>query len=331
MLTEIDWAKHLLPTPTRTPEQDNTSTYLAEIGQYPLLTPVEELRCGSLICHQRELRAQVQNEQNPEVVRRHARRELNRINPQADDAREKLTVSNLRLVVSVAKHYQNRGLSLLDLIQEGNVGLMRAVEKFDYTKGFRFSTYATWWIRQAITKGLVDQSRTIRLPTHTLSELARIGDAIEKYLTEKGHEPTNLFLAQKLGLPTVRVRELKRAMDSPLSLDWPVGRDEDTPLGYLVPDNNSPKPEDEALKNDTRTKVNQILQYLTQREQEVIKLRYGLDETGSRTLQEIATSYNLSRERIRQIEAKAIRKLRGRPEELRVLALYLNFRDSAIE
>lgn len=260
---------------------DPVKIHLREIGKIPLLTTAEEL-------------------------------ELAEKTAQGDEeAREKLIVANMRLVVSIAKHYVGRGMPLLDLIQEGYSGLIKAVEKFDYTKGYKFSTYATWWIRQSITRSIADQARTIRIPVHMVETISRVKKAQNKLLNENGHEPTTNEIAQELGMTPERVREIIRIAQDPVSLEAPVGEEEDSYLGDFIPDEDAPAPIDSAMKAVFKDELNKALDLLPEREREVLKFRYGVGYDRSHTLEEVGRQFKVTRERIRQIEAKALRKLRS--------------------
>lgn len=260
---------------------DPVKIHLREIGKIPLLSTAEEL----------ELAEKTVNGD--------------------DEAREKLIVANMRLVVSIAKHYVGRGMPLLDLIQEGYSGLIKAVEKFDYTKGYKFSTYATWWIRQSITRSIADQARTIRIPVHMVETISRVKKAQNKLLNENGHEPTANEIAQELGMTPERVREIIRIAQDPVSLEAPVGEEEDSYLGDFIPDEDAPAPIDTAMKAVFKDELNKALELLPEREREVLKFRYGVGYDRSHTLEEVGRQFKVTRERIRQIEAKALRKLRS--------------------
>ncbi len=259
---------------------DPVKIYLKEIGRVPLLTPEEE----------RELAEKIL---------------------QGDAAAKKrLSEANLRLVVSIAKRYLGRGMQFLDLIQEGNLGLIKAVEKFDYTKGFKFSTYATWWIRQAITRAIADQARTIRIPVHMVETINKVKKASSQLLHQNGHEPSAEEVAEALEMPVEKVREIMRVAQEPVSLETPIGEEEDSHLGDFIPDEDALEPADAASQTLLRELLDDVLATLTPREEKVLKLRFGLIDGRSRTLEEVGKEFNVTRERIRQIEAKALRKLR---------------------
>lgn len=259
---------------------DPVKIYLKEIGRVPLLTPEEET----------------------DLAKRMA---------EGDSyAKKHLSEANLRLVVSVAKKYVGRGMQFLDLIQEGNLGLLKAIEKFDYTKGFKFSTYATWWIRQAITRAIADQARTIRIPVHMVETITKIKKVSIQLLHETGHDPSVEEIAEKLEMAPERVREIMRIAQDPVSLETPIGEEEDSHLGDFIPDNDAPAPADAASLMLLKEQLNEVLSTLTDREAKVLRLRFGLEDSRSRTLEEVGKEFNVTRERIRQIEAKALRKLR---------------------
>lgn len=259
---------------------DPVKIYLKEIGRVPLLTPEEEIELAQRMAHGDPY------------------------------ARKRLSEANLRLVVSIAKRYVGRGMQFLDLIQEGNLGLIKAVEKFDHTKGFKFSTYATWWIRQAITRAIADQARTIRIPVHMVETITKVKKVSSQLLHENGHDPTADEIAEKLDMPVERVREIMRIAQDPVSLETPIGEEEDSHLGDFIPDDEAPAPAEAASLKLLKEQLNDVLDTLTEREAKVLKLRFGLEDGRSRTLEEVGKEFEVTRERIRQIEAKALRKLR---------------------
>ena len=264
---------------------DPVKVYLKEIGRVPLLSPEEET----------ELALKIQAG-----------------GPDGEKAKQRLSEANLRLVVSIAKRYVGRGMQFLDLIQEGNLGLIKAVEKFDHTKGFKFSTYATWWIRQAITRAIADQARTIRIPVHMVETINRMRQATNQLVYQNGHEPTPEELAKAMDMSVERVREIQRMAQEPASLESPVGEEEDSSLGDFVADENAEAPGKAADRAMVAQQINQALKSLTPREEKVIRLRFGLDDGRPRTLEEVGRDFGVTRERVRQIEAKAIRKLHSR-------------------
>jgi RNA polymerase primary sigma factor len=289
---------------------DPVRMYLREIGRVPLLSAEEEV-----VLAKRMERGKLER-QKP------AREQSLRILFDGEDAQRRLTEANLRLVVSVAKKYIGRGMSLLDLIQEGNIGLIRAVEKFDYTKGYKFSTYATWWIRQAITRAIADQARTIRIPVHMVETINRLIRISRRLLQELGREPTAEEIAEEMQITPERVREIIKISQEPVSLETPIGEEDDSHLGDFIEDHGALAPADAASHQLLKEQVKDALGGLTQREQEVLRLRFGLDDGRSRTLEEVGKEFNVTRERIRQIEAKALRKLRH-PSRSRRLKDYL--------
>ena len=272
---------------------DPVKVYLKEIGRVPLLTPEEEIELAIKIAE-----GDVQ-------------------------AKKRLSEANLRLVVSIAKRYLGRGMQFLDLIQEGNLGLIKAVEKFDYTKGYKFSTYATWWIRQAITRAIADQARTIRIPVHMVETINKVKKVSTQILHEKGHEPSSEEIAEKLDISVEKVREIVRVAQEPVSLETPIGEEEDSHLGDFIPDSDTPAPADEASHALLKEQLEEVLSTLTPREAKVLRLRFGLEDGKSRTLEEVGSEFKVTRERIRQIEAKALRKLRH-PSRSKKLKDYLD-------
>ncbi len=260
---------------------DPIRMYLKEIGKIPLLTADEEV----------ELAKRIQNGDQ--------------------EAKDQLIKANLRLVVSIAGHYNNRGMLYLDLIQEGNMGLIKAADKFDYTKGFKFSTYATWWIRQSITRALADQARTIRIPVHMVETINRLIRTNRQLMQELGREPSTAEIAEAMHLSESRVQEIIKIAQDPVSLETPIGEEEDSHLGDFIPDDTAPAPAEAAFSALQREQLMEVLDTLTEREKMVLCLRYGLDGNRSYTLEEVGEKFNVTRERIRQIEAKALRKLRG--------------------
>ncbi len=259
---------------------DPVKVYLKEIGRVPLLTQEEEIDLAKLMS-------------------------------QGDkEARKRLSEANLRLVVSIAKRYVGRGMQFLDLIQEGNLGLIKAVEKFDYTKGFKFSTYATWWIRQAITRAIADQARTIRIPVHMVETINKVKKVSSQLLHRNGHEPTAEEIADELDMSVDKVRDIMRVAQEPVSLETPIGEEEDSHLGDFIPDEDAAVPAEVASRTLLREQLKEVLDTLTPREAKVLELRFGLKDGRSRTLEEVGKEFDVTRERIRQIEAKALRKLR---------------------
>ncbi|MCI2048342.1 MAG: RNA polymerase sigma factor RpoD [Lachnospiraceae bacterium] len=277
--------------------EDPVRMYLKEIGKVPLLTAEEEIEL-----------AKTMEGKDPEA---------------AKAAKQRLAEANLRLVVSIAKRYVGRGMLFLDLIQEGNLGLIKAVEKFDYRKGFKFSTYATWWIRQAITRAIADQARTIRIPVHMVETINKLVRVSRQLLQKLGREPTPEEIAQEMGIPVDRVREIIKISQEPVSLETPIGEEEDSHLGDFIQDDNVPVPADAAAFSLLQDQLHEVLNTLTPREQKVLRLRFGLDDGRARTLEEVGKEFNVTRERIRQIEAKALRKLRH-PSRSRKLKDYLD-------
>lgn len=289
---EVDVENVDLSVPDSVSIEDPVRMYLKEIGKVPLLSAEEEVELAK-------------------------RMELG-----DQEAKNKLAEANLRLVVSIAKRYVGRGMLFLDLIQEGNLGLIKAVEKFDYRKGYKFSTYATWWIRQAITRAIADQARTIRIPVHMVETINKLIRVSRQLLQEYGREPTPEEIAAEMGMPVEKVREILKISQEPVSLETPIGEEEDSHLGDFIQDDQVPVPADAAAFELLKEQLNEVLDTLTEREQKVLRLRFGLDDGKARTLEEVGRQFNVTRERIRQIEAKALRKLRH-PSRSRKLKDYL--------
>jgi RNA polymerase primary sigma factor len=282
--------------------------YLKEIGQVPLLDTRQEVRIAARV--RRGVEAEARLEDRSDRLSSDDQARMKRLVRDGERAKDELTQANLRLVVSIAKRYVGRGMLLLDLVQEGNLGLMRAVEKFDHTKGFKFSTYATWWIRQAITRAIADQARTIRIPVHMVEAMNRVKRIQRQMHQELEREPSVEELAAEVDLPVDRVREILRISQDPLSLDSPVGEEDESNLGDFIEDQNAIAPIDAAARHLLTSAVTEVLHELTEREQEVVRLRFGLDDGHPRTLEEVGRSFGVTRERIRQIEAKTLAKLR---------------------
>ena len=289
---EVEVEKIDLSVPDGVSIEDPVRMYLKEIGKVPLLSAEEEIELAK-------------------------RMELG-----DQEAKKRLAEANLRLVVSIAKRYVGRGMLFLDLIQEGNLGLIKAVEKFDYRKGYKFSTYATWWIRQAITRAIADQARTIRIPVHMVETINKLIRVSRQLLQELGREPTPEEIAKEMDMPVERVREILKISQEPVSLETPIGEEEDSHLGDFIQDDNVPVPADAAAFTLLKEQLEEVLGTLTEREQKVLTLRFGLEDGRARTLEEVGKEFNVTRERIRQIEAKALRKLRH-PSRSRKLKDYL--------
>ena len=287
---------------------DPVKVYLKEIGRVPLLTPEEEINLALTIKAGTE--AKEKYDADPDALSEEEKAECLKAIKKGTAARKRLSEANLRLVVSIAKRYVGRGMQFLDLIQEGNLGLIKAVEKFDHTKGFKFSTYATWWIRQAITRAIADQARTIRIPVHMVETINKVKKVSSQLLHEQGKEPTAEEIAERLEMPVDKVREIMRVAQEPVSLETPIGEEEDSHLGDFIPDDEAPVPAEVASHTLLREQLSEVLKSLTDREEKVLRLRFGLVDGRPRTLEEVGKEFNVTRERIRQIEAKALRKLR---------------------
>ena len=290
---EVDMEKIDLSVPDGISIEDPVRMYLKEIGKVPLLSADEEIELAK------------------------------RMSEGDEDAKKRLAEANLRLVVSIAKRYVGRGMLFLDLIQEGNLGLIKAVEKFDYQKGFKFSTYATWWIRQAITRAIADQARTIRIPVHMVETINKLIRVSRQLLQELGREPMPEEIAKEMDMPVERVREILKISQEPVSLETPIGEEEDSHLGDFIQDDNVPVPAEAAAQTLLKEQLNEVLDTLTEREQKVLRLRFGMNDGRARTLEEVGKEFDVTRERIRQIEAKALRKLRH-PSRSRKLRDYLD-------
>ena len=290
---DVDMENIDLSVPEGVSIEDPVRMYLKEIGKVPLLSAEREIELAQ------------------------------RMEEGDEEAKKELAEANLRLVVSIAKRYVGRGMLFLDLIQEGNLGLIKAVEKFDYHKGYKFSTYATWWIRQAITRAIADQARTIRIPVHMVETINKLIRVSRQLLQELGREPSPEEIAKEMDIPVERVREILKISQEPVSLETPIGEEEDSHLGDFIQDENVPVPADAAAFTLLKEQLDEVLGTLTEREQKVLRLRFGLDDSRARTLEEVGKEFNVTRERIRQIEAKALRKLRH-PSRSRKLKDYLD-------
>ena len=328
---EVEVEKIDLSVPEGVSVEDPVRMYLKEIGKVPLLSADEEIElaqkmeAGSVAVEKipllKERLAETGDEQENEEIQA----EIKALQLDVDrgsDAKKRLAEANLRLVVSIAKRYVGRGMLFLDLIQEGNLGLIKAVEKFDYRKGYKFSTYATWWIRQAITRAIADQARTIRIPVHMVETINKLIRVSRQLLQELGREPTPEEIAEEMKMPVERVREILKISQEPVSLETPIGEEEDSHLGDFIKDDNVPVPADAATFTLLKEQLEEVLGTLTEREQKVLTLRFGLEDGRARTLEEVGKEFNVTRERIRQIEAKALRKLRH-PSRSRKLKDYL--------
>ena len=300
---------------------DPVRMYLKEIGKVNLLTYDEEVELAQSMEAGNMAREQLDD---PEAgLDEETRKALEDMAKQGDAAKQRLAEANLRLVVSIAKRYVGRGMLFLDLIQEGNLGLIKAVEKFDHTKGYKFSTYATWWIRQAITRAIADQARTIRIPVHMVETINKVIRVSRQLLQELGHDPSPEEIAEEMGMPVDKVREILKIAQEPVSLETPIGEEEDSHLGDFIPDEDASEPSEAASFTLLKEQLVEVLSTLTPREEKVLKLRFGIEDGRTRTLEEVGKEFNVTRERIRQIEAKALRKLRH-PSRSKKLKDFLN-------
>ena len=287
---------------------DHVKMYLKEIGKVNLLTPEEELSLAKRMADGETAKEQL--EEIGEEIDEDSKKQIDLLIADGEKAKKSLAEANLRLVVSIAKRYVGRGMLFLDIIQEGNLGLIKAVDKFDYTKGYKFSTYATWWIRQAITRAIADQARTIRIPVHMVETINKLVRVSRQLVQELGREPTPEELAKELNMPVDKVREISKISQEPVSLETPIGEEEDSHLGDFIPDEDAPAPSEAASFVLLKEQLGAVLETLSEREAKVLRLRFGLDDGRARTLEEVGKEFDVTRERIRQIEAKALRKLR---------------------
>lgn len=327
---EVEVEKIDLSVPEGVSVEDPVRMYLKEIGKVPLLSADEEIELaqnmedGAVAIEKINVlkgRLDGASEEEKAEIKEEIKT-LQRDVDKGSDAKKRLAEANLRLVVSIAKRYVGRGMLFLDLIQEGNLGLIKAVEKFDYKKGYKFSTYATWWIRQAITRAIADQARTIRIPVHMVETINKLIRVSRQLLQELGREPSPEEIAKEMNMPVERVREILKISQEPVSLETPIGEEEDSHLGDFIKDDNVPVPADAAAFTLLKEQLEEVLGTLTEREQKVLTLRFGLEDGRARTLEEVGKEFNVTRERIRQIEAKALRKLRH-PSRSRKLKDYL--------
>ena len=306
---------------------DPVRMYLKEIGKVDLLTPDEEVELAKKMQAGMEAKEKIkeldERQRNGEQIDEKEYQALRKAIRGGENAKKRLSEANLRLVVSIAKRYVGRGMLFLDLIQEGNLGLLKAVEKFDCTKGFKFSTYATWWIRQAITRAIADQARTIRIPVHMVETINKVIRVSRQLLQELGHDPQPEEIAEEMNMPVERVREILKIAQEPVSLETPIGEEEDSHLGDFIPDDDALEPAEAASFTLLKEQLVEVLKTLTPREEKVLRLRFGIEDGRTRTLEEVGKEFNVTRERIRQIEAKALRKLRH-PSRSRKLKDYLD-------
>ena len=327
---EIEVEKIDLSVPDGVSIEDPVRMYLKEIGKVPLLSAEEEIELAKnmeagAVAKEKIAILKSREENATEEELAEIKEEIKNLQKDldaGDEAKKRLAEANLRLVVSIAKRYVGRGMLFLDLIQEGNLGLIKAVEKFDYRKGYKFSTYATWWIRQAITRAIADQARTIRIPVHMVETINKLIRVSRQLLQELGREPSPEEIAAEMNMPVERVREILKISQEPVSLETPIGEEEDSHLGDFIQDDNIPVPADAAAFTLLKEQLEEVLGTLTEREQKVLTLRFGLEDGRARTLEEVGKEFNVTRERIRQIEAKALRKLRH-PSRSRKLKDYL--------
>ena len=328
---EVEVEKIDLSVPDGVSVEDPVRMYLKEIGKVPLLSAEEEIElakkmeAGAVAEEKISLLKTRMQESEDDAEKEEIKAEIKELQKEVDwgdDAKKRLAEANLRLVVSIAKRYVGRGMLFLDLIQEGNLGLIKAVEKFAYRKGYKFSTYATWWIRQAITRAIADQARTIRIPVHMVETINKLIRVSRQLLQELGREPSPEEIAAEMNMPVDRVREILKISQEPVSLETPIGEEEDSHLGDFIKDDNVPVPADAAAFTLLKEQLEEVLGTLTEREQKVLTLRFGLEDGRARTLEEVGKEFNVTRERIRQIEAKALRKLRH-PSRSRKLKDYL--------
>ena len=301
---------------------DPVRMYLKEIGKVPLLNPDEEIALAQKMNSGAFAKEQLESLEGGELTDAQ-KASLEKLVREGDRAKQKLAEANLRLVVSIAKRYVGRGMLFLDLIQEGNLVLIKAVEKFDYTKGYKFSTYATWWIRQAITRAIADQARTIRIPVHMVETINKVIRVSRQLLQELGHDPSPEEIAEDMNMPVDKVREILKIAQEPVSLETPIGEEEDSHLGDFIPDQEASEPSEAASFTLLKEQLVDVLSTLTPREEKVLKLRFGIEDGRTRTLEEVGKEFNVTRERIRQIEAKALRKLRH-PSRSKKLKDFLN-------
>lgn len=329
---EVDLENIDLSVPDGVSIEDPVRMYLKEIGKVPLLSAEEEIelaqkmeegiKAADTLAKLTAMLSETEDGDGKAEIQKQIDEQQELVEA-GEEAKKKLAEANLRLVVSIAKRYVGRGMLFLDLIQEGNLGLIKAVEKFDYSKGYKFSTYATWWIRQAITRAIADQARTIRIPVHMVETINKLIRVSRQLLQELGREPTPEEIAAEMKMPEERVREILKISQEPVSLETPIGEEEDSHLGDFIQDDNVPVPADAAAFSLLKEQLTEVLGTLTEREQKVLKLRFGLEDGRARTLEEVGKEFNVTRERIRQIEAKALRKLRH-PSRSRKLKDYLD-------